>query len=72
MNQKTQEAFSIISEIISEETGQPLKLVSWDTVIPQSAKKKIMERLTVFLRNAVLTGNYSTIGELVVGISFWK
>lgn len=74
MNEETQKVFNIIAEVISEETNQPIESINWDTIIPkdESIRKKIVERLTVFLRNTVLTGKYSRIRELVLGISFWK
>jgi len=74
MNKKTQKVFNIIAEVISEETGLSMDNIGWDTVISQeeSVRKKIVERLTVSLRNAVLAGKFSTVGELIKSISFWN
>ncbi len=70
MNKKTQRTFRLIAEVLSEETGQPIDKIPWQAIIPQdkSVKKKIAERLTLVLRDAVKNTNHKTAGELTRSI----
>jgi len=70
MNKKTQRTFRLIAEVLSEETGQSIDKIPWQAIIPQDikVKKKLAERLTVVLRNAVLNSRHKTAGELTKSI----
>jgi len=70
MNKKTQRTFRLIAEVLSEETDQSIDKVPWCAIIPQDikVKKKLAERLTAELRNAVLNSNHGTAGELTRSI----